>query len=110
VFPGNILGTFYKISDYGLIEKGRALFDALRKEKARKSIALDKKLMAMTPEQKMVLYLSKLKGPEGAQIKRKIRRILLKEKNTAWASLISSARSEEEMDLVINMMAAEKRD
>jgi len=98
-FPGNVLGTFLKISDQGILEQGREKFHELRKEKAKASLALDKELMKLEPAEKMLVYLS-----GNSQLKRKIRKFMLQEQGTAFAKLLSEARSEEEMNIVIQMM------
>jgi len=103
-FPGNILGTFYQISDYGLQEQLQAEFDASRKQQARQSLAADKNIANMSPQQKVALY-----SMGDANVKKKLIKIWLRQKNTAYSNAMANARSKKEIWMVLQRMAQDHR-
>lgn len=98
-FPGNVLGTFLKISDYGLSEELNKRLEDFRKLKAGIRVEENKALMRMSPEDKILLIAG---GP--SRLADKAMKILLKEKDNAWTRALASARSNDEIMIIVDFM------
>ena len=100
-FPGNILGTFYKISDQGMYEQAMFRLKEDRKIKAKESLEVDKTIAGMTKEEKLLLM------EIAPRIRTRIRKSMLREENTAFSRSLSAARSKREIAIVLDLFGNE---
>jgi hypothetical protein len=86
-FPGNVIGTFIKISDRGIYEKLSAEFAEIDKRKAKESIEIDKNLAKMSNAEKLMV------AQLAPKLRDRIKKQLLIEQNTAYSKALARANT-----------------
>lgn len=104
-FPGNLLGTFVKVSDRGITEEINAEFKALDKAKAEVSIDLRKvEIKFANGEVVTADEIAKFAQQPNRQVGKNIQNLMLKATGRVYMKALASAPSAEKTAIIIRKM------
>lgn len=100
-FPGNVIGTFIKVTDRGLSEKFFSEFREIDKRKTVESMKIDKEIAKMSLREKLIV------AEAIPKLKRRIQKRILQKEDTAYTRALAAANTKEKIAIVISAMEAD---